>query len=72
MLKYLICMRNIWISPGPKIMTDIFIRVGWDDKIMWLATNSFSMENFKETDNLEHTGIDGGMILKEIEWEGVE
>jgi hypothetical protein len=30
------------------------------------------MENFKETDNLEHTGIDGGMILKEIEWEGVE
>ena len=30
------------------------------------------MENFKETDNLEHRGVDWRMILKEVEWEGVE
>jgi len=30
------------------------------------------MENLKETDNLEHRGVEWRMILKEAEWEGVE
>jgi hypothetical protein len=30
------------------------------------------MENLKETDDLEHRGVDWRIILKEVEWEGVE
>ena len=30
------------------------------------------MENLKEADNLEHSGVDWRMILKGLEWEGAE
>jgi len=30
------------------------------------------MENFKETDNLEQRGVEWRMLLKEVEWYGVE